>query len=78
MKAMIFQQYGGPEQLVLRGYHRRLTAGTSVAAILGGMGRNRNGSYAEYTAVPATPDGVQRSQRKNRCRRLEMDSRNQI
>ncbi len=103
MKAMIIQQYGGPEQLVLQGlptpraahgevlirvkalginhaetYMRkgawgqvakvsgiecvgevvedntgRLTPGTKVAAILGGMGRTRNGSYAEYTSVPS-------------------------
>lgn len=32
----------------------RLPAGTKVAAILGGMGRTRNGSYAEYTVAPAT------------------------
>ena len=31
-----------------------LQTGTSVAAIMGGMGRTRNGSYAEYTSVPAT------------------------
>lgn len=103
MKAMIIQQHGGPEQLVLRelpapqpaegdvlirvkalGINHaevfmrrgdwgrvaqvsgiecvgevvadttgRLAAGTKVAAILGGMGRTRNGSYAEYTVVPA-------------------------
>jgi NADPH:quinone reductase-like Zn-dependent oxidoreductase len=28
--------------------------GSTVAAIMGGMGRTRNGSYAEYTCVPAT------------------------
>lgn len=31
----------------------RLTPGTRVVAILGGMGRTRNGSYAELTTVPA-------------------------
>jgi NADPH2:quinone reductase len=31
----------------------RLSAGTSVIAILGGMGRTRNGSYAELVTVPA-------------------------
>jgi NADPH2:quinone reductase len=31
-----------------------LAEGTKVAAILGGMGRTRNGSYAEYTIVSAT------------------------
>src|SRR3984893_15427700 len=32
----------------------RLAAGTAVIAILGGMGRTRNGSYAELVAVPAS------------------------
>ena len=32
----------------------RLAAGTPVVAILGGMGRTRNGSYAELVAVPAS------------------------
>jgi NADPH:quinone reductase len=32
----------------------RLAEGSKVAVILGGMGRTRNGSYAEYTAAPAT------------------------
>ncbi|MEV6583189.1 zinc-binding dehydrogenase [Streptomyces sp. NPDC051582] len=32
----------------------RLPAGTPVVAILGGMGRTRNGSYAELVTVPAT------------------------
>jgi NADPH2:quinone reductase len=104
MKAMIIQQYGGPEQLVLRElplpqptqgdilirvrafgvnhaeiYMRkgawgkvapvsgiecvgevvndttgRLAKDSRVAAVLGGMGRTRNGSYAEFTSVPAT------------------------
>ena len=31
----------------------RLAAGTAVVAILGGMGRTRNGSYAELVTVPA-------------------------
>ena len=31
----------------------RLAAGTAVVAILGGMGRTRNGSYAERVTVPA-------------------------
>jgi len=104
MKAMVIQQYGGPEELALRelpvpqpadgdilirikafGINHaeifmrlgawgkvapvsgiecvgevvndttgRLCEGDRVAAILGGMGRTRNGSYAEYTVVPAT------------------------
>ncbi|MEV7770256.1 zinc-binding dehydrogenase [Kitasatospora sp. NPDC086791] len=32
----------------------RLPVGTTVVAILGGMGRTRNGSYAELVTVPAT------------------------
>ncbi len=32
----------------------RLAAGTPVIAILGGMGRTRNGSYAELVAVPSS------------------------
>jgi NADPH:quinone reductase-like Zn-dependent oxidoreductase len=32
----------------------RLREGEKVAAILGGMGRTRHGSYAEYTSAPAT------------------------
>jgi NADPH:quinone reductase len=32
----------------------RLAAGTRVIAILGGMGRTRNGSYAELVTVPAS------------------------
>jgi NADPH:quinone reductase len=32
----------------------KLPAGTRVIAILGGMGRTRNGSYAEMVTVPAT------------------------
>jgi len=32
----------------------RLEKGTIVAAMMGGMGRTRNGSYAEFTCVPAT------------------------
>jgi len=31
----------------------RLAAGTTVVALMGGMGRTRNGSYAEYVAAPA-------------------------
>jgi NADPH2:quinone reductase len=31
-----------------------LTPGTKVAAVMGGMGRTRNGSYAQFVAVPAT------------------------
>ena len=31
----------------------RLAEGTAVVAILGGMGRTRNGSYAELVTVPA-------------------------
>lgn len=32
----------------------RLVAGTKVVAIMGGMGRTINGSYAEYTCLPAS------------------------
>jgi NADPH:quinone reductase-like Zn-dependent oxidoreductase len=32
----------------------RLAVGTPVVAILGGMGRTRNGSYAELVTVPAS------------------------
>jgi len=32
----------------------RLAAGQKVAALVGGMGRTINGSYAQYTRVPAT------------------------
>lgn len=32
----------------------RLAVGQTVAAIMGGMGRTRNGSYAEYVCVPAS------------------------
>ena len=102
MQAMVFNQYGGPEQLVLTDiptpvpqngevlikvralginraeiYMRKglfgevtpvsgiecvgqveedptgtLQHGQTVATITGGMGRTRNGSYAEYTCVP--------------------------
>jgi len=31
-----------------------LRPGQKVAAIMGGLGRTRNGSYAEYTCVPST------------------------
>jgi NADPH:quinone reductase-like Zn-dependent oxidoreductase len=31
-----------------------MRAGETVAAVMGGIGRNRNGSYAEYVTVPAT------------------------
>src|SRR5689334_24144464 len=39
---------------VLADPNGRLAAGTSVIAILGGMGRTRNGSYAELVTVPAS------------------------
>lgn len=32
----------------------RLVAGTRVAALMGGLGRSRNGSYAELTVAPAS------------------------
>ena len=104
MRAIVIQQYGGPEQLVIQeipypepmpGHvvievkafgvnhaetHMRkgewaeaakvsgiecvgivkacpdgqFAAGTKVAALMGGMGRSINGSYAEYTSVPAS------------------------
>src|ERR1700746_2762991 len=31
-----------------------LAEGTRVLTIMGGLGRNRNGSYAQYTLAPAT------------------------
>ena len=39
---------------VVKDTTERLAEGAKVAAILGGMGRTRNGSYAEYTVAPAT------------------------
>ena len=104
MRAIVIDQYGGPEQLVLREvpkpeplpghvlieveafglnhaeiYFRqgvwgdvakvsgiecvgrvkadpdgRLAAGQAVAALMGGMGRTIDGSYAEFTRVPAS------------------------
>ena len=104
MRAMLFEEYGGPEKLVIKEipvpepgdgevrvrvrafginraetYMRRgawgdvvrvsgiecvgevdfdpsgaLRQGQKVAAIMGGLGRTRNGSYAEYTCVPST------------------------
>lgn len=104
MRAIVRQQYGGPEQLVIQNvpdpepmpgqvvievkafginhaetYMRKgewgdvvkisgiecvglaktspdgkFTPGQKVAAIMGGMGRTINGSYAEYTCVPAS------------------------
>ncbi|HKF39310.1 MAG TPA: alcohol dehydrogenase catalytic domain-containing protein, partial [Ktedonobacteraceae bacterium] len=32
----------------------QFTVGSKVAALMGGMGRSINGSYAEYTRIPAT------------------------
>src|SRR5579872_2513441 len=102
MRAIIIQQYGGPEQLVIRDipdpepvpghvvvevkafglnhaeiYFRRgiwgdvakvsgiecvgtvkadpggyFAPGQKVTALMGGMGRSFNGSYAQYTSVP--------------------------
>jgi NADPH:quinone reductase-like Zn-dependent oxidoreductase len=104
MRAMMFEQFGGPEQYMLRdlpvptpadgeirirvrafgvnraeAYMRRgawgevarvsgiecvgevdadpsgaLRVGQTVAAVVGGMGRSRNGSYCEYTCVPSS------------------------
>lgn len=104
MRAMVIQQYGGTDQLVMKDipipnpsrgevlvkvkafginraetYMRRglwgdvakvsgiecvgevaedpagvFIRGQMVAALMGGMGRTRNGSYAQYTCVPAT------------------------
>ena len=104
MRAIVIQQYGGPEQLVIQEipnpepapghvlievkafginhaetYMRKgeraeaakvsgiecvgrvrdcpdgqFAVGTTVAALMGGMGRTINGSYAEYTRVPAS------------------------
>jgi NADPH:quinone reductase-like Zn-dependent oxidoreductase len=104
MRAIVIQQYGGPEQLVIQNlpepepkpghvvievkafginhaetYMRKgewpeatkvsgiecvgvvkacpdghFKVGTKVAALMGGMGRTINGSYAEYTCVPAS------------------------
>jgi len=103
MRAIVINQYGGPEQLTIREIPRpepipghvvikvkafglnhaeiyfrqgvwgdvakvsgiecvglveadpdgRFPAGRKVAALMGGMGRSFNGSYAEYTRVPA-------------------------
>ncbi|AUG75458.1 alcohol dehydrogenase [Kitasatospora sp. MMS16-BH015] len=39
---------------VLQDPSGRLAAGTAVVALLGGMGRTRNGSYAEQVTVPAS------------------------
>lgn len=38
---------------VVRDTTGSLSEGTKVAAVMGGMGRTRNGSYAEYTCAPA-------------------------
>jgi NADPH:quinone reductase len=104
MRAMFFEEYGGPEKLMIKElplpqpgegevrvkvrafginraetYMRKgawgdvvrvsgiecvgevdfdpsgaLRQGQKVAAIMGGLGRTRNGSYAEYTCVPMT------------------------
>lgn len=104
MKAIVIEQHGGPEQLVIQDLpepearpghvvievkafginhaetHMRkgewaeaakvsgiecvgvvracpdgqFAAGTKVAALMGGLGRSINGSYAEYTCAPAT------------------------
>jgi NADPH:quinone reductase-like Zn-dependent oxidoreductase len=104
MRAMVFEQYGGPEQYALRdlpvptpadgeirikvrafgvnraeAYMRRgawgevarvsgiecvgevdadpsgaLRVGQTVAAVVGGKGRSRNGSYAEYACAPSS------------------------
>jgi NADPH:quinone reductase len=104
MRAIVIQQYGGPEQLLIQEipnpepapghvvievkafginhaetYMRKgewaeaakvsgiecvglvrdcpdgqFAVGTTVAALMGGMGRTINGSYAEYTCVPAS------------------------
>ena len=104
MRAIVIQQYGGPEQLVIEEWpdpapepshilievkafglnraevymrkgvwgevarisgiecvgvvrndpRQRLKRGQKVVALMGGMGRTLNGSYAEYTSVPAT------------------------
>lgn len=40
--------------LVMADPSGKLRTGQKVAAIMGGMGRTINGSYAEYTCVPAT------------------------
>jgi NADPH:quinone reductase-like Zn-dependent oxidoreductase len=39
---------------VVRDPSGRLAEGTGVLTIMGGLGRTRNGSYAEYTVAPAT------------------------
>src|SRR6266436_1977213 len=104
MRAMLFEEYGGPDKLIIKDlpvpepsngevrvkvmafgvnraetYLRKgawgdvvrvsgiecvgevdfdrsgaLRTGQRVAAIMGGLGRTRNGSYAEYTVVPST------------------------
>ena len=40
--------------LVREDLEGRFVAGQKVAALMGGMGRTINGSYAEFTRVPAT------------------------
>jgi NADPH:quinone reductase len=57
MKAIVISSFGGPEVLTvteLPDPGGRLSEGTAVVAILGGMGRTRNGSYAELVTVPAS------------------------
>jgi NADPH:quinone reductase-like Zn-dependent oxidoreductase len=39
---------------VVRDPSGKLAEGTTVLTIMGGLGRTRNGSYAEYTVAPAT------------------------
>jgi NADPH:quinone reductase-like Zn-dependent oxidoreductase len=39
---------------VVRDPSGRLAEGTGVLTVMGGLGRTRNGSYAEYTVAPAT------------------------
>ena len=104
MRAMVFEEHGGPDKLIIRDlpvpevgdgevrvkirafginraetYMRKgiwgnvapvsgiecvgevdfdpsggLRPGQKVAALMGGLGRSRNGSYAEYTSIPST------------------------
>ena len=104
MRAMVFEEHGGPDKLIIKDlpvpeagngevrvkirafgincaetYMRKgtwgnvapvsgiecvgevdfdpsggLRPGQKVAAIMGGLGRTRNGSYAEYTSIPST------------------------
>ena len=50
MRAYVISEPGGPEKLELSGGD--LQPGQAVAAMMGGMGRQFDGSYAEFVLVP--------------------------